>query len=284
MIGLDIEETDGWILKIDSGGNILWSKNYGSNDSEGFTGGIVTSTNELLAYGDASDIPVDIGFHHGQGDKWVVKTNDQGEILWQGLYGGSNPEGLTYDIIKESTFNDGYYIGSVSKSSDGDVGNHHGSPNEWDYWIFKLDDTGQVIWSVALGGSNGDNLYGLSASNEIYLIGRTESNDGEVINLTDTASVWILNLSDYNNIQNFSSSSQIYIYPNPFHDRATLELSEIIGNILLKISSVDGRFVQQFEINCRRNILKINAPPGIYIYTIHDKNNIMVFGGDLIIY
>lgn len=284
LIGLDIDETDGWILKIDSGGNILWSRNYGANDSEGFTGGIVTSTNELLAYGDASDIPVDIGFHHGQGDKWVVKTNDQGEILWQGLYGGSNPEGLTYDIIKESTFNDGYYIGSVSKSSDWDVGNHHGSPNEWDYWIFKLDHTGQIIWSVALGGSKGDNLYGLSISNAIYLIGRTESSDGDVVNLTDTTSVWILNLSDYNNIENFSLSPHIYIYPNPLHDRATLEFSKIIGNVLLKISSVDGKFVQQFEINSRRTILKIDAPPGIYIYTIQDRNNIVINSGDLIIY
>lgn len=89
--------------------------------------------------------------NHGALDCWIIKLDAGGSIVWNKLYGGSGNEDLA-DLI--TTADGGYaFIATSSSSLNGDVSvsNHGGN----DYWVVKLDATGNVSWNVLLGG-NGD--------------------------------------------------------------------------------------------------------------------------------
>jgi len=71
-------------------------------------------------------------------------------IEWLNFFGGNN-----YDLSSsiEQTVDGGYIVGGSTSSNDGDVIGHHGGI---DFWVVKLDDTGNIQWQKALGGSNDD--------------------------------------------------------------------------------------------------------------------------------
>jgi hypothetical protein len=124
LLNLDVDEDDGWIVSLDSAGNLLSMGVFGTDSLESFRAGLVTFSGNLIAVGSAGNIPVDKGYFHGNSDLWVVKTDGNGEIIWQGLYGGSDWDFAAYDAVKEAPLGSGYYIGAMSESADGDITNH----------------------------------------------------------------------------------------------------------------------------------------------------------------
>jgi len=78
-------------------------------------------------------------------DYWVVKFTKDGIISWSKTYGG------TSDDRGEKIFrtNDGGYIlAGYSRSNDGDVSVNAGLQ---DYWIVKINETGEVQWEKSFG-------------------------------------------------------------------------------------------------------------------------------------
>jgi len=78
--------------------------------------------------------------NHGSNDYWVVKLDTTGNILWQKSLGGSNDD-YAYSI--QQTSDDGYIVAGFSYSNDGNVTGNHG---KHDYWVVKLDATGNILW------------------------------------------------------------------------------------------------------------------------------------------
>ncbi|RKZ29449.1 hypothetical protein DRQ36_08570, partial [bacterium] len=72
-------------------------------------------------------------------------------IQWQRSLGGSDRD-HAYSI--QQTSDGGFIVAGASYSNDGDVSGHHGTPGDsTDYWIVKLDSTGEIDWQRSLGGS-----------------------------------------------------------------------------------------------------------------------------------
>lgn len=92
-------------------------------------------------------------------DIWLVKLDNNGNFVWDKFFGGSKGDGAA--LIVAST--DGYYyIIGGSASSDGDIG-YDPYPNSSDYWVIKIDDTGNIIWERIVGGNSGEYLYNTDA-------------------------------------------------------------------------------------------------------------------------
>jgi hypothetical protein len=83
-------------------------------------------------------------------DYWVLKFNVQDELEWQRTYGGSLDE-RGRDIIQ--TTDGGYAILGFSFSSDGDVTANAGLQ---DYWLAKLNPSGQIAWQKSFGFAGAD--------------------------------------------------------------------------------------------------------------------------------
>jgi hypothetical protein len=172
---------DYWILKLDASGNIVWNKLIGGNGDDvaqevwqtNDGGYIVVGNSNSSASGNVT------GTTHGSADSWIVKLDATGNIIWNRLYGANGSDNL---IAIRQTIDGGYIAGGWSYSSaNGDVtGVNHGQS---DYWIVKLDATGNIIWNKLYGGTQLDRLNSMEQTLDggYILAGSTYSPaDGDV--------------------------------------------------------------------------------------------------------
>lgn len=90
-------------------------------------------------------------------DYWVVKLDSSGNIEWQNTIGGSDWDEL-FSVLQTS--DGGYILGGESRSNiSGDKTANCKGGN--DYWLIKLDDTGNIQWQKTIGGSSEDDLFGV---------------------------------------------------------------------------------------------------------------------------
>jgi hypothetical protein len=111
-------DDDLWLLKIDSIGNVIWSKNYGGSEEDNSDKIISTSDNGFLIAGSTSSYDYDITFMHGDEDIWIIKIDSLGNIEWQKCYGGSGSENMS-NIVKSSDGN--FLVLGKTTSTDGDI-------------------------------------------------------------------------------------------------------------------------------------------------------------------
>ncbi len=156
---------------------IQWAKCYGSHGSESPHSVIQTSDDGFLIVGNSNGNGNDVsGVHGSLLDAWVVKIDSIGTLEWQKCLGGTWFDGG----IKAIETISGYVIACNGGSFDGDQTGNHG---DGDYWIVKLDLSGNLVWEYSYGGDQSDEVYGLSATPDggIVISGRTESvNSGNV--------------------------------------------------------------------------------------------------------
>lgn len=139
---------------------IDWQVTYGGTLSDYGRRMIATSDGGFLFIGGSSSSDIDLTINNGDIDIWVVKTNATGELVWQKSYGGSGLE-LCGDIVETS---DGYAFAATAYSNDGDVIGHHGLNG--DFWLVKLDYTGQIQWQKCIGDGNHEIAKGIKVTND----------------------------------------------------------------------------------------------------------------------
>ena len=64
--------SDGWLLKLDNQGQIVWQKTYGGNEDDRFEDVIETADHHYLVVGETKS------FGPGDNDLWVLKLNSDG--------------------------------------------------------------------------------------------------------------------------------------------------------------------------------------------------------------
>lgn len=235
------------IRKIDSVGNSLWTKTYGGSSidwlysvANTFDGGIILAGySESDSSGDKTEN--NIGF----GDYWIVKTDSIGNILWENTIGGSNSDVATF--ISQTASGE-YIVGGYSKS--GISGDKTESTNGIeDYWLIKLDLSGNIIWQKDIGGNSSDGLcYTNLASKAFNPI--TEIASGQYLlaisslsnisgdkseNRFGGSDCWVLKLTErYNSVK-----GRLYIDSN---SNSALDSGEyaVVGQMITETST--GRF------------------------------------------
>jgi|GEM_PF-518136 len=184
---------DYWIVKLDSAGNIQWQKSFGGTDEDNAYSAKQTSDDGYIIAGRSKSVDGDVTGNHGNFDYWVLKLNNSGNIQWQKSFGGS---GLDEAHSVQQTSDGGYAVTGFSWSNNGDLTGNHG--NSADYWIVKLNNTGNIQWQKNLGGNGAD--YAASAEQTIdggYVIaGRSISNDGDVSGNHGNYDFWVVKLNN----------------------------------------------------------------------------------------
>lgn len=200
---------DSWIVKLDGSGNIVWNKLLGGNWSElalsiqqtSDGGYIMAGCSGSSANGDVT--PVNHGtsaFGLDNFDYWIVKLNSTGSIVWNKLLGGSNSD-VAYSI--QQTADGGYIIAGMATSSlNGDVSyTNHGLE---DYWIVKIDGTGNILWNKLYGGNKEDDAYCIRQTTDgLFIVAgySNSSTNGDVsAGSHGSSDYWILRLDASGNI------------------------------------------------------------------------------------
>ncbi len=92
--------------------------------------------------------------NQGQNDYWIVKSDKNGKKLWDKRYGGSEEDYLNRVI---QTQDGGYLLGGSSLSGKSNDKSEI-SQGERDYWVVKVDASGNKQWDKRFGGSGYDEL------------------------------------------------------------------------------------------------------------------------------
>jgi hypothetical protein len=115
-----------------------------------------TSDGGYVVLGHAQSMDGDIVDKQNESfDFWVTKFDSQSSLQWSKTYGGTSDD-RGRDIIQ--TTDGGFAIVGSSDSSDEDVSENAGAN---DYWIAKLDASGNVSWQKSFGYSGSDNGFSL---------------------------------------------------------------------------------------------------------------------------
>lgn len=272
--GVDI-----YTIKIDSQGELIWSKTYGGNlDDLGFC---VDATND----GGCIIAGTTFSFGNGSGDVYLVKTDSLGGIEWTRIYGTNNDE---KGLCVQQTADSGYIVcGSayvillnyewclLRYNHNGSLvwDNFQGSLNDdfaysvqeifqknyiiggnfsYEMYVVRTDTEGLNVWMLIYGGAGTDCAFSVkqTADSGYIIAGITDSYGagGYDLYLVKTYPDQVAieeNLSQTNP----PSSTDIEISPNPFYDRIKISYHKKFYGCIkdIKIYDVTGRLVKTFN-------------------------------------
>ncbi|QNF32134.1 T9SS type A sorting domain-containing protein [Adhaeribacter swui] len=196
------EGLDYWLVKLDSKGNKLWDKTYGGNAADGIYDIVATPDGGYLLGGTSSSSISGnkSSVSKGGNDYWIVKIDASGKKLWDKSLGGSSGERLVDMAV---TPDGGYLLGGDSQSDiSGDKSEtRRGKTYENDYWIVKLDGTGQKLWDKTFGGNGTQEQFKALIANPdgSYLLGgTTDSPEGgdRQEPLKGLVDYWVIKIKD----------------------------------------------------------------------------------------
>ncbi|REC47056.1 T9SS type A sorting domain-containing protein [Chryseobacterium pennipullorum] len=185
------------VLTAQNAPSIQWQKTLGGSNGDQANSVQQTSDGGYIVAGDSYSTDGDVTENHGASDYWIVKLDAAGSIQWQKSLGGN-----FYDTAKSirQTADGGYIVAGESYSTDGDVTGNHGGA---DYWIVKVDSSGNIEWQKSLGGSNNDTARSAQQTSDggYIIVGESFSNDGDVTGNHGYNDYWVVKLDSSGNIQ-----------------------------------------------------------------------------------
>ncbi|MFA7327685.1 MAG: T9SS type A sorting domain-containing protein [Candidatus Kapaibacterium sp.] len=184
--------TDGWIIKLDKNGEIIWKKNYGGSGSETIYSVIESNDGSYVFAGGSASFDFDLEYAQTRGydDIWITKITPQGEIIWTKTYGGSSGE-FAFSIIENK--DGGLVLTGQTYSKDYNIPGNHGY---LDLVALKTNSTGELEWIKTFGGSKYDvGINCILATDGGYIIaGYSDSKDGDITNAIDNNDFWVVKL------------------------------------------------------------------------------------------
>ncbi|HEX4851439.1 MAG TPA: hypothetical protein VFV08_11565, partial [Puia sp.] len=192
---------DFWVVKLNSKGDILWQKMYGGSQEDLALALSATTDGGFLIAGHTLSNDGDVKGNHGDMDCWIIKIDATGNLLWQKCLGGS--KGDQANSI-QSTPDGGCIVAGWEYSNDGNVSGNHGGG---DYWLVKLDQSGNIQWQKTYGGTALDEAWSVKATTDggYIVAGFSGSYDGDVVGKRPSGpgdyDIWIVKVNSSGNIQ-----------------------------------------------------------------------------------
>ena len=200
---------DYYVVRTDSAGVRLWDARFGGSLEDELTCVLQTGDGGFLLggfsrsgiSGDKSEANWDQTTHN-YADYWIVKINAQGVKQWDKRFGGIYEDKLNAIVISGD---DGYLLGGHSLSSmTGDKTQaSFGGP---DYWVVKIDASGNKIWDKTFGGNRNDQLTAMTRTKDgaFILAGHTWSDQSGDISfgnrgLVNYCDYWIMKMDAQGN-------------------------------------------------------------------------------------
>jgi len=161
-------EVDSWVVRMDANGGKLWDRSFGGTGPDAVNsvqqtrdGGFILGGYSRSAQGTGNKTSP---FYGGGpwGDFWVVRVDASGSKLWEQSFGGSGGDAIH---SLQQTSDGGFILGGESYSPPS--GNKT-SPNygDRDYWVVRLDASGNKLWEQTFGGSGDDSLTSLQQTGD----------------------------------------------------------------------------------------------------------------------
>ncbi len=200
--------SDFWVVKIDAEGNKVWDKTIGGDGDDSPQsahptpdgGYLLLGSSTSGAFGDKSE--ENKSGTSFTNDFWVVKIDKKGNKLWDKTLGGNNEDFLTAAIPAH----DGGYIlvGYSGSDASGDKSEDRKGVGrfDYDYWVVKIDESGNKLWDKTLGGRGKDTPYSIiPALDGGYLLAGGSFSDasGDKSRNSKNQDAWVVKIDENGN-------------------------------------------------------------------------------------
>lgn len=269
-------QRDGFLVKLDSAGSILKSRCIGGSGIEYVASfaqkpgdsGFMLLMNGTSKDGDFVDVPAIFKYN-------LFRLDSDLNIKWMKYYGGSRTEQAKQIV---SLSNGGYVLAGTSTSTDGDINANVNYADKQGVWLLEVDDNGEKVQSLLMGGSRSDYVRSIIATNDggYMFIGETLSTDGTLSGRTAIGEedIWIVKMTSKplavpvteghkTTATVFPTSTQGMV--NVHFDRqmqATLNVFNTCGALIAE-KSISGHSA---------SVDLSNQPAGIYFLTVMGKD------------
>lgn len=203
---------DYWVLKINATGTIIWQKTIGGDNGDIAKSIVATSDGNYVIGGNSAST-----FSGEKNEKtindsvdgWLVKLDDNGQLLWQKNIGGNTTESFE-DM--GTTSDNGLILGMMSYS--GISGSKtEASRGNGDYWMVKLDSDGNFEWDKTIGGGTIDQTKSIIQGKDggYVVAGWSQSNisGDKTENKSGLQDFWLVKIKVCN--KNIPSSSNSFV-------------------------------------------------------------------------
>ncbi len=117
---------DGYLLKLNSSGEIVWQQAYGWLYSDSISAVYETIDGDLIATGNLHK------FAKTDSDAWLLKLNSEGNLIWQKMYGGDVTDNFDFGV--ENLDKSITLLGNTNSFGSG----------EYDIWMVNTDENGDI--------------------------------------------------------------------------------------------------------------------------------------------
>ncbi len=227
---------DAWVLRLDENGNVKWQKTYGGEWSDVATAVALAPNGDIVVAGytdsfGAGNIVAGYtkSFGAGNDDFWVLRLDENGNIIWQKTYGGNNWDEANAVAIAPN--GDTIVVGKTRSFGAG-----------WDdFWVLRLDSEGNVKWQKTYGGKDVDEVraVAIAPNGDIIVAGFTYSFGA------GGGDAWVLRLPPDGELKGFSRDSKAKVEDSKaeVHDTS--------------VEGVEGRRVEAVEVEKEVWVMKI---------------------------
>ncbi len=293
------------LVKVHSDGSLHWMKGYSSQVLWGSPHHGVAQESRSGGFWIATR-----GGAAGGNDVSIVRSDEQGDIIWNKYYGNTADD--IGSVIFEAEDGSIIVAGATTSSGLGDK----------DLYVFKIDSTGGLIWSRGYGESGEEHAYAMSGTTDgglvlaggttsfgngrqIYLL-KTDSTGASgcnarnaitmvnpginvvmtspitvlILNTEDTATLAKINVSESDSTlcssithtEVLAFSEEVKVYPNPASHTLNIEHQ---GGGTLQLTDMLGRALLEQALSNTSSTHTINIahlPAGVYLYRITGRN------------
>jgi hypothetical protein len=145
------KNNDGWVLRVDGNGDVIWSKTYGGANVDVLTD-VFVSGGYIFVGGSTRSAGA------GNWDAWILKLNlNDGSVEFSKTYGGSAEEEVRSLMPRGSSVMVLAYTRSWGAGGA-------------EFWAFEIDENGNLLYSATYGGNGDDIPYiGINTSDGGYI-------------------------------------------------------------------------------------------------------------------
>lgn len=194
-LNINYGRDDGWVAKLDTSLNLIWSKNFGGSDNDQFYVIKEFYDGSLFLAGSTQSDDVDFvnvqNTDVNEGNITMLRIDTAGNIMWINCYGGTEEDNAADIFIRD---NKEILLVGTTSSNDIDVSNNYG--NSDDVWIVDLDSNGNILWEKNYGGNNTDQASRIipDDTGNVYIFGQSRSNDIDLPTNNGSYDLWMFKL------------------------------------------------------------------------------------------
>ncbi|MCH7534294.1 MAG: T9SS type A sorting domain-containing protein [Bacteroidetes bacterium] len=264
----DEELLNGWLIKVDSGGDTLWTKVFGDSTHLVDIASLVQTNDSGFVLVGTSRIPWNVGAH----DKiLLIKTDVNGDTIngkgWINTIGDTTKSFANAFSIQQ-TIDGGYIIGGITDWPDKVVIN---------ILLAKTDAVGDTLWTKIFGNLNkleaSANTFVQQTTDGGYVFSASYFTDSTALNydilLVKTDSLGNAPELDFSISEVTSTNRKFKVYPNPTTGEIIIDLGGEYKKTSVSITDIKGRQISRTEYSQNSLIeLSIKGPVGLYLVTV----------------